>query len=52
MADKWEYKVLFSTRTTQEMETSLNKLGNEGWELVTIHEYLQGPVAFLKRKKQ
>lgn len=31
--DKWEYKI---EATTREHGVDLNKLGEEGWELVTV----------------
>ncbi len=34
---KWEYKVTHDLR-----ESELNKLGNEGWELVTIVAEVSG----------
>jgi hypothetical protein len=34
---KWEYKLIdFSYKNMQEIETSLNKLGAEGWELISM----------------
>jgi hypothetical protein len=40
---KWEYKVVSHPR-----EDELNALGNEGWEMVAIDEYL---TVYLKRPK-
>jgi hypothetical protein len=47
---KWEYKEISGTS----LERELNKLGEEGWELVAVvidAEFLPRFHAFLKREK-
>ena len=36
---RWEYKVT-KVNFVQELEDALNELGDEGWELVLVDEYL------------
>lgn len=36
---RWEYKVA-NVNFIQELEAALNELGAEGWELVSVDEYL------------
>lgn len=38
---RWEYKVITSYTPTSSNDVELNKLGAEGWELVTIREVEQ-----------
>lgn len=46
-----EYKVVDIKGTAKELETSLNKLGKEGWKLVGVTTTPTGAVnAFLKKK--
>lgn len=33
----YEYKIVTSTESSEDDETSLNELGAEGWELVSVH---------------
>ena len=52
---KWEYKVVYGPR-----ESELNKLGDEGWELVSVVADTSGDAystsssiyAYLKRPRQ
>lgn len=37
MAAKWEYKIVTSTDSDEDDETMLNELGEDGWELVSVH---------------
>jgi hypothetical protein len=47
----WEYTTL-GVATPSDLPTSLNKLGADGWELVTINVYMQqGYFCVLKRPK-
>jgi predicted metal-dependent RNase len=34
---KWEYKIVTSTDSDEDDETMLNELGEDGWELVSVH---------------
>ena len=43
---KWEYTLVYM-RTFAEMRRELTRLGEEGWELVAVHE----GVFFFKRPK-
>ncbi len=47
----WEYRVveLPSAASAAELETALNELGNDRWELVWIEETSSGSQAILKR---
>lgn len=36
---KWEYKSVSFTASHSEVESMLNRLGEQGWELVALHEY-------------
>lgn len=38
---RWEYKVIMSYTPSSNNDAELNKLGAEGWELVTIREVEQ-----------
>ena len=50
MSEKWEYKVIKNPKTMlgrnmdEALETELNKLGQEGWELVSSEALGQGVV--------
>ena len=48
---KWQYKVRRVVLTTSivNIETGLNQIGNEGWELVSIHIEGSDWVFYLKR---
>jgi hypothetical protein len=52
----WEYKILIGSSRDENMinEALLNKLGSEGWELVTIEAKADNyvpPAYIFKRKK-
>src|SRR5688572_11016781 len=51
---KWEYKVyteveLANLSETKSLEASLNKLGDDGWELVAIRSSNETPAALAKK---
>lgn len=53
MASKWEYLVKRLCNGTviddQRMQKTLNELGEQGWELVSVDGYNHGYKAFFKR---
>ena len=52
---KWEYKVIVNEFPTRRAEDNLNKLGAEGWELVTeisIAGLVNRARLIFKREKQ
>lgn len=52
--DKWEYKKLWfglNGLKMSEFETELNKLGDDGWEVICATELDQGLRVLLKRRK-
>lgn len=54
---KWEYKVytevdLANLSEAKTLEDSLNKLGEEGWELVAIKAVYETPAAAAKKNSQ
>ena len=50
MKQTWEYQVVFVRGVAKELVPPLNKLGAEGWELVSVAIDQQGwIIAYLKR---
>lgn len=47
MIQQWEYKVISSKGSIDELQSWLNKEGNKGWELVT---YFNGRYIFKRPK--
>jgi len=50
----WEYKVLYFKREKlSEVEDEINKLGNQGWELVSVTEDTEfGSTLYLMRPRK
>ena len=49
----WEYKVVHPDEETAEvLETALNELGKEGWELTTRSGNNRDPYLIFKRRKR
>lgn len=48
---EWEYKVFDQRGGPEEDQTSLDKFGNDDWELVSVIEYDGERRFFLKRPK-
>jgi len=44
---RWEYKVILSVKSSL-IEEEANKLGNQGWELVSVNG--NGPSLYFKRR--
>ena len=52
MKQTWEYQVVFVQNVANDLVPPLNKLGAEGWELVSVSIDPQGwIIAYLKRPK-
>ena len=53
--DKWEYKYVYfggiNGLKMLDFETEMNKLGDEGWEIICATETERGTRVFLKRRK-
>lgn len=47
---KWEYHFFVVATGQPEVEASLNKLGNEGWELVTSYVNPSGATYFVFKR--
>lgn len=52
MADKWEYEVQRMNNVSGSIAEILNKLGDEGWELVLVVPHPPVTDIVFKRKKQ
>ena len=47
---QWEYKTVAGSKVGWLWEDGLNELGNDGWELVHIHDKGNYPIYYMKRK--
>jgi hypothetical protein len=57
MNDRWQYNVFEVTASTwsfgvksEQMQQELNKLGQQGWELVTVRPMSTKVLFFMKRR--
>lgn len=52
--EKWEYKVIWfsPSKSLQEIENTINGLGNDGWEMTSASDSGGNKLVYLKRRKE